>query len=76
VRRFIKYSIKIQHRLVNTSKRFPISPEIKTSDLSIYGLPSDPIPKGKSSFSLEFLYGIEVPVHTSPEMLAKYLNVI
>jgi hypothetical protein len=35
-------------------------------------------PQRQIGFSLEFLYGIEVPVHTGPEMLAKRydLNVI
>jgi KDO2-lipid IV(A) lauroyltransferase len=49
----------------------------KQGILSIYGLPSDQSQR-QIGFSLEFLYGIEVPVHTGPEMLAKRydLNVI
>jgi KDO2-lipid IV(A) lauroyltransferase len=51
------------------AKRFPIARNQKQGILSIYGLPSDQSPKA-NRFSLEFLYGIEVPVYR-PEMLAK-----
>jgi hypothetical protein len=52
------------------AKRFPYRPKSKQGILSIYGLPSDQSQR-QIGFSLEFLYGIEVPVHTGPEMLAK-----
>jgi KDO2-lipid IV(A) lauroyltransferase len=52
---------KYNTELVNTSKTIPyIARNQKQGILSIYGLPSDQ----SNRFSLEFLLGIEVPVHT------------
>jgi hypothetical protein len=53
------------------AKRFPISPEIKTKDSFHLWSTQRSIPKGKSDFHWNSFMGIEVPVHTGPEMLAK-----
>jgi KDO2-lipid IV(A) lauroyltransferase len=56
--------------LVNTSKTIPYRPKSKQGILSIYGLPSDQSQR-QISFHWNSFMGIEVPVHTGPEMLAK-----
>jgi KDO2-lipid IV(A) lauroyltransferase len=60
---------KYNTELVNTSKTIPYRPKSKQGILSIYGLPSDQSQR-QIGFSLNFM-GIEVPVHTGPEMLKK-----
>jgi KDO2-lipid IV(A) lauroyltransferase len=59
------------------AKRFPIARNQKQGILSIYGLPSDQSQR-QIGFHWNSFMGIEVPVHTGPEMLAKRydLNVI
>jgi lauroyl/myristoyl acyltransferase len=70
---------KYNTELVNTSKTIPyIARNQKQGILSIYGLPSDQSPKANRIFHWNSFMGIEVPVHTGPELLAKRydLNVI
>ncbi|WP_339920762.1 lysophospholipid acyltransferase family protein [uncultured Flavobacterium sp.] len=70
---------KYNTELVTTSKTIPyISHNQKEGILSIYGLASDQSPKADRIFHWKSFMGIEVPVHTGAEMLAKKydLNVI
>ncbi|MEZ7498620.1 lysophospholipid acyltransferase family protein [Flavobacterium sp. Arc3] len=70
---------KYNTELVTTSKTIPyISHNQKENILSIYGLASDQSPKAGRIFHWKSFMGVEVPVHTGPEMLAKKydLNVI
>jgi hypothetical protein len=53
------------------AKRFPISPEIKNKGFFPFMVYPAINPKGKSDFHWNSFMGIEVPVHTGPEMLAK-----
>ena len=65
--------------LVTTSKTIPlIAHNQKNGILSIYGLASDQSPKHDRIFHWDSFMGVEVPVHTGAEMLAKKhdLNVI
>lgn len=70
---------KYNTQLIVTNKTIPlISQNQKEKKLSLYGLVSDQSPKMNRIFHWETFMGIEVPVHTGPEMLSKKydLNVI
>lgn len=70
---------KYNTELVITSKTIPlIAHNQKEGILSIYGLASDQSPKADRIFHWDSFMGVEVPVHTGAEMLAKKydLNVI
>lgn len=70
---------KYNTELVATNKTIPlISHNQKNGILSIYGLASDQSPKHDRIFHWDSFMGVEVPVHTGAEMLAKKhdLNVI
>jgi lauroyl/myristoyl acyltransferase len=70
---------KYNTQLVTTSKTIPlINHNQKNGILSIYGLASDQSPKADPIFHWDSFMGVEVPVHTGAEMLAKRhdLNVI
>jgi lauroyl/myristoyl acyltransferase len=70
---------KYNTQLVTTSKTIPlINHNQKNGILSIYGLASDQSPKAERIFHWDSFMGVEVPVHTGAEMLAKKhdLNVI
>ncbi len=70
---------KYNTQLIVTSKTIPlISQNQKEKNLSVYGLVSDQSPKMNRIFHWDTFMGIEVPVHTGPEMLSKKydLNVI
>lgn len=70
---------KYNSKLISTSDAIPyISHNQKEGILSIYGLASDQSPKAGRIFHWKPFMGIEVPVHTGAEMLAKKydLNVI
>jgi KDO2-lipid IV(A) lauroyltransferase len=70
---------KYNTELVSTSRTIPyIAHNQKEGILSMYGLPSDQSPKLGRIFHWQSFMGVEVPVHTGPEMLAKRydLNVI
>jgi KDO2-lipid IV(A) lauroyltransferase len=70
---------KYNTQLVTTNKTIPlISHNQKNGILSIYGLASDQSPKHDRIFHWDSFMGVEVPVHTGAEMLAKKhdLNVI
>lgn len=70
---------KYNTELVVTNKTIPlISQNQKEGILSLYALVSDQSPKLDRIFHWDSFMGIEVPVHTGPEMLAKKydLNVI
>ncbi|SDX45347.1 lysophospholipid acyltransferase family protein [Flavobacterium degerlachei] len=70
---------KYNTELVTTSKTIPlIAHNQKNGILSIYGLASDQSPKSDRIFHWDSFMGVEVPVHTGAEMLAKKhdLNVI
>jgi lauroyl/myristoyl acyltransferase len=70
---------KYNTQLVTTSKTIPlINHNQKSGILSIYGLASDQSPKADRIFHWDSFMGVEVPVHTGAEMLAKRhdLNVI
>ncbi|MGO4818807.1 lysophospholipid acyltransferase family protein [Flavobacterium sp. W22_SRS_FP1] len=70
---------KYNTQLVNTRDTIPlISNNQKKGILSIYALASDQSPKADRIFHWDSFMGVEVPVHTGAEMLAKKydLNVI
>jgi KDO2-lipid IV(A) lauroyltransferase len=70
---------KYNTELVTTSNTIPfISRNQKEGILSVYGLASDQSPKADRIFHWKSFMGIEVPVHTGAEMLAKKydLNVV
>lgn len=61
--------------LITTKETIPfIIKNNKHKLLSIYGFASDQSPKISSSFHWQKFMGIEVPVHTGAEMLAKKYN--
>lgn len=63
---------KYNTELVPTSKTIPfISLNKKNNIQCVYGLASDQSPKADRIFHWESFMGVEVPVHTGPEMLAK-----
>jgi KDO2-lipid IV(A) lauroyltransferase len=70
---------KYNAELVETKKAIPLMAENqKNGILSMYGLASDQSPKLNRAFHWDKFMGIEVPVHTGAEMLAKKydLNVL
>ncbi|MFV8337115.1 lysophospholipid acyltransferase family protein [Flavobacterium sp. RSP29] len=63
---------KYNAELVETKKAIPLMAENqKKGILSMYGLASDQSPKLNRAFHWDKFMGIEVPVHTGAEMLAK-----
>ncbi|MFV5695397.1 lysophospholipid acyltransferase family protein [Flavobacterium sp. LB3P122] len=63
---------KYNTELVPTNKTIPlISSNQKNNIHCVYGLASDQSPKADRIFHWDSFMGIEVPVHTGPEMLAK-----
>ena len=65
--------------LITTKETIPIIiRNNKNKELSIYGFASDQTPRLSSAFHWQTFMGIEVPVHTGAEMLAKkyMMNVI
>ena len=63
---------KYNTELVPTSKTIPlISDNQKNNIKCVYGLASDQSPKADRIFHWESFMGVEVPVHTGPEMLSK-----
>lgn len=63
---------KYNTQLIATNKTIPfISNNHKKGILSVYGLPSDQSPKLERIPHWDTFMGIEVPVHTGPEVLAK-----
>ncbi|RDI55023.1 lysophospholipid acyltransferase family protein [Flavobacterium glaciei] len=70
---------KYNAELVETNKAIPLMAENqKNGILSMYGLASDQSPKLNRAFHWDKFMGVEVPVHTGAEMLAKKydLNVL
>lgn len=70
---------KYNTELVVSNKTIPLIAENNQKNiLSIYGIPSDQSPAANRIFHWDKFMGIEVPVHTGAEMLAKKydLNVI
>jgi lauroyl/myristoyl acyltransferase len=70
---------KYNTELVSTSKTIPLIAHNQKNDiLSVYGLASDQSPKSDRIFHWDSFMGVEVPVHTGAEMLAKKhdLNVV
>ena len=70
---------KYNAELVETNKAIPLMAENqKNGILSMYGLASDQSPKLNRAFHWDTFMGVEVPVHTGAEMLAKKydLNVL
>lgn len=75
----IKIRSKYNTELVVTNKTIPfIAENHKKGILSLYALASDQSPARNRIFHWDNFMGIEVPVHTGPEMLSKKydLNVI
>ena len=74
-----KIRSKFKATLISTKDTIPkISENYKNKVFSIYGFASDQSPKLSSVFHWQKFMGIEVPVHTGAEMLAKKydMNVI
>lgn len=74
-----KIRSKYNTELVVTNKTIPfIAENQKKGILSLYALASDQSPAGNRIFHWDNFMGIEVPVHTGPEMLSKKydLNVL
>jgi KDO2-lipid IV(A) lauroyltransferase len=70
---------KYNAELVETKKAIPLMAENQHNGvLSMYGLASDQSPKLDRAFHWDTFMGVEVPVHTGAEMLAKRydLNVL
>ncbi|MDI6047860.1 lysophospholipid acyltransferase family protein [Flavobacterium yafengii] len=70
---------KYNAELVETKKAIPLMVENQKNEiLSMYGLASDQSPKLNRAFHWDKFMGVEVPVHTGAEMLAKKydLNVL
>lgn len=70
---------KFKASLVTTKESIPvISKNYRNKTLAIYGFASDQTPKLSSAFHWQQFMGIEVPVHTGAEVLAKKydMNVI
>ena len=67
-----KIRSKFKAKLVETSKTIPFMSESQEKGImSMYGLASDQSPKLNRVFHWNTFMGIEVPVHTGAEMLAK-----
>ena len=63
---------KFKANLITTKETIPtIRENFKNNVLGIYGFASDQSPKISSAFHWNTFMGIEVPVHTGAEMLAK-----
>ncbi len=63
---------KYNTELVPTNKTIPLIAHNKKNNIQcVYGLASDQSPKADRIFHWESFMGVEVPVHTGPEMLAK-----
>ena len=63
---------KYNTELVPTSKTIPLIANNQKNNIQcVYGLASDQTPKADRIFHWESFMGVEVPVHTGPEMLAK-----
>ena len=63
---------KYNTELVPTSLTIPLISQNKKDNIQcMYGLASDQSPKADRIFHWESFMGIEVPVHTGPEMLSK-----
>ena len=63
---------KYNTELVPTSKTIPLIANNQKNNIQcVYGLASDQSPKADRIFHWESFMGVEVPVHTGPEMLAK-----
>ena len=74
-----KIRSRFKAKLITTKETIPqIRENYKNKKLAIYGFASDQSPKIGSSFHWSKFMGIEVPVHTGAEMLAKKydMNVI
>ena len=70
---------KFEAKLITTKETIPvIASNFRSKKLSLYGLVSDQSPKSGSFFHWNKFMGIEVPIHTGGEMLAKKydMNVI
>ena len=70
---------KFNATLLNTRETIPtIERNYKTNHMSVYGLASDQSPQASKAFHWALFMGIETPVHTGAEMLAKRfdMNVI
>jgi KDO2-lipid IV(A) lauroyltransferase len=66
---------KFKATLITTKETIPVIIENnKTKKLGIYGFASDQSPRLASAFHWQKFMGIEVPVHTGAEMLAKKYN--
>ena len=63
---------KYNTELVPTSKTIPLIANNQKNNIQcVYGSASDQSPKADRIFHWESFMGVEVPVHTGPEMLAK-----
>jgi len=63
---------KFKATLITTKETIPtIKENFKNKQLGIYGFASDQSPKITSAYHWKTFMGIEVPVHTGAEMLAK-----
>jgi Kdo2-lipid IVA lauroyltransferase/acyltransferase len=74
-----KIRSKFKATLITTKETIPsIKENYKTGNLGVYGFASDQSPKISSVFYWSKFMGVEVPVHTGAEMLAKKydMNVI
>lgn len=66
---------KFKATLITTKETIPvISSNYKNNKLGLYGLVSDQSPRFGSFFHWNKFMGIEVPIHTGGEMLAKKYN--
>lgn len=66
---------KYNTELVPTNQTIPLIANNQRNNIQcIYGLASDQSPKADRIFHWQSFMGIEVPVHTGPEMLAKKYN--
>ena len=67
--------LKFKAKLITTKETIPtIIENNKLNKLSTYGFASDQTPRLRSTFHWQNFMGIEVPVHTGAEMLAKKYN--
>lgn len=70
-----KIRSKYNTELVSTSNTIPlIADNYRNNIHCVYGFASDQSPKADRIFHWQSFMGIEVPVHTGPEMLAKKYN--
>lgn len=66
---------KYNTELVPTNQTIPLIANNQRNNIQcIYGLASDQSPKADRIFHWQSFMGVEVPVHTGPEMLAKKYN--